>query len=171
MANDDLKAANQAQGPTNTPASAAHQPISSRGAVDRDRIKAQIRRWQDRVLDLTKSNPLIGLNRSRVAKLQVIEPAAERLFGTFAVEENHLRMPLVRKRGRQPEQASLLDVDQDPDLSVEPGDVSQISITMNLYSHVIPAMQQEVAARLDAILAPPPPPDGFATNPAIGEPT
>jgi hypothetical protein len=34
----------------------------------RDRVKAQIRRWQDRVLDLTKSNPLIGLNRSRVAQ-------------------------------------------------------------------------------------------------------
>ena len=35
---------------------------------------------------------------------------------------------------------------------------------MNLYSHVIPAIQQEIAARLDAILAPPPAPDGFATN-------
>jgi integrase len=32
---------------------------------------------------------------------------------------------------------------------------SQISITMNIYSHVIPAMQQEVATRLDAILAAP----------------
>jgi integrase len=47
---------------------------------------------------------------------------------------------------------------------------SQISITMNLYSHVIPAMQQEVAARLDAILAPPAP-DGFATSFATNAPT
>jgi len=41
---------------------------------------------------------------------------------------------------------------------------SRISITMNLYSHVIPAMQQEVAARLDANLAPPPAPEGFAAS-------
>ena len=31
---------------------------------------------------------------------------------------------------------------------------SQIAITMNLYAHVIPAMQKEVAAQIDAILAP-----------------
>lgn len=31
---------------------------------------------------------------------------------------------------------------------------SQISLTMNTYSHVIPAMQKEVADRMDAILAP-----------------
>lgn len=32
---------------------------------------------------------------------------------------------------------------------------SQIAVTMNLYAHVIPAMQKEVAARMDAILTPP----------------
>ncbi len=32
---------------------------------------------------------------------------------------------------------------------------SQIAVTMNLYAHVIPAMQKEVAAQMDAILAPP----------------
>ena len=31
---------------------------------------------------------------------------------------------------------------------------SQIAITMNLYAHVIPAMQKEVAAQMDSILAP-----------------
>jgi hypothetical protein len=31
---------------------------------------------------------------------------------------------------------------------------SQISLTMNLYSHVIPAMQVEVAARMDEMLSP-----------------
>jgi integrase len=47
---------------------------------------------------------------------------------------------------------------------------SQIAITMNLYSHVIPAMQEEVATRLDEILSPPQAPKNsfatsFATNP------
>lgn len=37
---------------------------------------------------------------------------------------------------------------------------SQIAITMNLYSHVLPAMQKEVAAQMDAILTPKPPAKG-----------
>jgi len=31
---------------------------------------------------------------------------------------------------------------------------SQIALTMNTYSHVIPAMQRDAAARLDALLRP-----------------
>ena len=49
---------------------------------------------------------------------------------------------------------------------------SQIAITMNLYSHVIPAMQEEVATRLDEILSPPQAPQkGFATSFATNPPT
>ena len=45
---------------------------------------------------------------------------------------------------------------------------SQIAITMNLYAHVIPAMQKEVAARMDEILAPPKPvADTVADKPPI----
>jgi integrase len=44
---------------------------------------------------------------------------------------------------------------------------SQIAITMNLYAHVIPAMQKEVASQIDAILAPPKPvATTVATKPA-----
>ena len=93
------------------------------GAIDRDRVKVQMRRWQDRVLDLTKSNPLIGLNRSRVSKLLAVEPGLNEIFSAFAIDETQLRMPLVRKRTRQPQQ-SLLTPDEDPDLVVEPGDIS-----------------------------------------------
>src|SRR6266568_4845772 len=93
------------------------------GKVDRDRVKAQMRRWQDRVLDLTKSNPLIGLNRSRVSKLLAVEPSLNEIFSAFAIDETQLRMPLVRKRTRQAQQ-SLLAPDEDHDLVVEPGDIS-----------------------------------------------
>jgi integrase len=31
---------------------------------------------------------------------------------------------------------------------------SQISLTMNTYSHVVPALQREAAAKLDALLEP-----------------
>jgi len=92
--------------------------------VDRARVKAQMRRWQDRVLDLTKSNPLIGLNRSRVAKLAATEPDSNSLFTRFVIEETQLRMPLVRKRRPDPQQKLLLGLDEDPDLMIEPGDVT-----------------------------------------------
>ena len=96
---------------------------TSAGAVDRDRVKAQMRRWQDRVLDLTKSNPLIGLNRSRVAKLSVIDPDSDDLFTSVVVEEKPLRVPLVRKRKPQAEQQSLLLALDDPEFVIEPGDL------------------------------------------------
>ena len=43
--------------------------------VDEKRIRAQLKKWQERLLDLTKGNPLLGLNRSRVSKLCVTAPA------------------------------------------------------------------------------------------------
>lgn len=89
-----------------------------------DRVKAQMRRWQDSVLDLTKSNPLIGLNRSRVAKLLAVEPDANTIFSAFTLDETQLRMPLVRKRTHQAQQSVLIGPDEDPDLVIEPGDIS-----------------------------------------------
>ncbi len=47
--------------------------------VDEKKIRAQLKKWQERLLDLTKGNPLLGLNRSRVSKLRVTRTA--RLFG------------------------------------------------------------------------------------------
>ena len=66
--------------------------------MDAERVKAQMRRWQDQVLDLTKSNPLLSLNRSRVSRLEVTGPTAHTLFSALVVDGNQLRMPLVRKR-------------------------------------------------------------------------
>lgn len=104
-------------------ADARSDSTDTRG-VDRERVKAQMRRWQDRVLDLTKSNPLIGLNRSRVAKLAATDPDSNALFTRFVVEETQLRMPLVRKRRQDPQQHLLLRPDEDPDFVIEPGDVT-----------------------------------------------
>jgi very-short-patch-repair endonuclease len=83
-----------------------------------------MRRWQDCVLDLTKSNPLIGLNRSRVAKLLVVSPECNELFSTFVLGESHLKMPMVRKAtGRQKNRLATTP-DEDSDLVVEPGDIT-----------------------------------------------
>ena len=94
------------------------------GRIDAARVKAHMRRWQDRVLDLTKSNPLIGLNRSRVAKFPVIEPDANALFSMFVLEEKQLRMPHVRKRASQPQQSLLLIPDEEAEFVIEPGDIT-----------------------------------------------
>jgi hypothetical protein len=75
----------------------ARQLIKS---FDAEKIKVQLRKWQERLLDLTKSNPLLGLNRSRVSKLRIIAPLAGELFKSFVLEEAELRMPLVRRRAR-----------------------------------------------------------------------
>ncbi|MDP1991611.1 MAG: DUF3320 domain-containing protein [Syntrophales bacterium] len=94
------------------------------GHIDVTRVKAQMRRWQDGVLDLTKSNPLIGLNRSRVAKFSVIEPDANVIFSMFVIEEKQLRMPHVRKHKNHPEQPLLIPPDEETELIIEPGDIT-----------------------------------------------
>ena len=89
---------------------------------DAERVKAQLRRWQERLLDLTKSNPLLGLNRSRVSKLKVASPSTGELFKRFVLEEAELRMPLVRKRAKTA--LPLFEGEQEEQLlQVEPGDV------------------------------------------------
>jgi len=124
MAQNEPKPGRPAQGGTQTAAATAIRPTTgSSDAVDRDRVKAQMRRWQDRVLDLTKSNPLIGLNRSRVAKLAVVDPSGDDLFNAFVVEEKQLSLPLVRKRKPQAEQPSLEFAQEDQEFTIEPGDL------------------------------------------------
>src|SRR5713101_3047570 len=98
-------------------------PDRSQNSVDRERVRAQMRVWQDRVLDLTKSNPLIGLNRSRVTKLRVTSPDAVTLFGRLVVDETTFKLPLVRKRssGRtEQDQITRLDGDEEFEFVVDP---------------------------------------------------
>lgn len=91
--------------------------------VDSERILAQLKRWQERLLDLTKANPLLGINRSRVSKLRVVDPAPHALFRDVAVEERTLRMPRVVKVARQPGTATEEELPTEPAYRVEPGDV------------------------------------------------
>ena len=75
--------------------------------VDRERVRMQMRAWQDRVLDLTKSNPLIGLNRSRVTKLRIIapDPGWPTRYGTAAIlqeaQRSHLEIAPVSGAERE----------------------------------------------------------------------
>lgn len=92
--------------------------------LDCDRIRAQLRKWQERLLDLTRANPLLGINRSRVSKLRVTDPDARTLFDAFLVNETTLRMPLVRKRPtRASENAQTEEKSTDVEYIVEAGDL------------------------------------------------
>jgi len=90
---------------------------------DAERIRAALARWRERLLDLSRANPLLSLNRSRVTKLRVSEPPPAILFERFVVRESVLRMPLVRKRSaRRSEGADVLE-QEEPQWELEAGDI------------------------------------------------
>ncbi len=98
---------------------------------DAERIKAQLRRWQERLIDFTKANPLLGLNRSRVSKLKLASPSTGELFKRFVLHEEEVRMPLVRKRARTA--LPLLEGEQEEELlQVDPGDVEFAASPLDL---------------------------------------
>src|SRR5436309_15665433 len=97
------------------------ESVSAPEAPGADRIRAQLKKWQERLLDLTRANPLLSVDRSRVSKLRVSEPDANELFESLVVGETVLRMPVVRKirRGSAEETEPTED-----EYRVEPGDIS-----------------------------------------------
>jgi len=100
-------------------------PQTPASRFDSARIDAQLHRWQERLLDLTKGNPLLGINRSRVSKLLVTEPDAATLFDRIVTQEEKLRMPLVRRKGRTRGASGIATEEPDEDeYVVEPGDIS-----------------------------------------------
>lgn len=94
------------------------------------RIIAQLKIWGERLLDLTKSNPLLGINRSRVSKLRVITPDTTTLFKKLVVDEVAIKMPLIvikrkkkKNNGGQTEIEEVKEVEVELDEIVYPGDV------------------------------------------------
>ena len=95
--------------------------IASGSQVDEKKIRAQLKKWQERLLDLTKGNPLLGLNRSRVSKLRVTVPILTELFSQI-IAESEIRLPMAVRRS----QRTLLDgaeAGQNDGYEIEPADV------------------------------------------------
>jgi len=90
-------------------------------SVDEQKIRAQLKKWQERLLDLTKSNPLLGINRSRVSKLRFTSPDSVTLFEALAVQNAELKMPRAVRDPAQ-EESPLLEENK-RDYDVKPGDV------------------------------------------------
>ncbi len=64
---------------------------------DNVRIDLQLKKWRERLLDLSKNNPLLGINRSRMSKLQVKEKDGASLFSRIVINGDVLKMPLVKR--------------------------------------------------------------------------
>ena len=96
-------------------------------SFDISKINAQLKKWRERLLDLTKSNPLLGLNRSRVSKLLVSGPDAYQLFNTIVVDSEAIKMPLVvakRKRKKQEQEEEMEKETTEAEYILYPGDVN-----------------------------------------------
>jgi very-short-patch-repair endonuclease len=101
----------------NTPDNAAN--------FDVEKIKVQLKKWQEKLLDTSKGNPLLGLNRTRTAKLKIVDLNYLDLFQKIVLDENQVRLPFVKKVKKQ-RKSDLLDADNPPEeeaYKVETGDV------------------------------------------------
>ncbi len=63
-----------------------------------EKIGAVLKRWQERLIDVSKSNPLLGLNRSRAAKLELDKPDFEYLLKTLYTDDSAVTLPFVQKK-------------------------------------------------------------------------
>ncbi|HAS80883.1 MAG: AAA ATPase [Candidatus Nomurabacteria bacterium GW2011_GWE1_32_28] len=60
-----------------------------------------LKRWQERLIDVSKSNPLLGLNRSRTAKLEINSPDLSNLTKTLLTDSSILKLPFVQKKPKR----------------------------------------------------------------------
>ncbi len=60
-----------------------------------------LKSWQERLIDVSKSNPLLGLNRSRSAKLEVISPDFKSIAKILIEDEGVIKLPFVQKKGKK----------------------------------------------------------------------
>src|SRR5215471_15372810 len=90
-------------------------------AESNDKIRSQLRRWQERLIDLSGRNPLLRLTSARSTRLQVVSPSATELFLKLAIDEKEVRLPLVkREEHAKPHE----DPDEQVRWNLIPGEIS-----------------------------------------------
>jgi len=108
-----------------------------------ERIKAQLKVWSERLLDLSKSNPLLGINRSRVSKLQIKSIDTSLIFQKLVVDELTIKMPLIliKKKQKKTNKAnkdqlsieSEENLQEEPEYEIRPGDIDFEAEPKNLH--------------------------------------
>lgn len=62
-----------------------------------EQMGAILKRWQERLIDVSKSNPLLGLNRSRAAKLEIEPENVDSTVKYLLNESGPIKLPFVQK--------------------------------------------------------------------------
>ena len=66
-----------------------------------------LKRWQERLIDVSKSNPLLGLNRSRAAKLEITSESLDVIIKILLNESESIKLPFVQRIAKK----SIIPVD------------------------------------------------------------
>jgi len=66
-----------------------------------EKLELILKNWQERLIDVSKSNPLLGLNRSRAAKLEVASPDIKSLVKNLIEDNSVIKLPFVRKKAKK----------------------------------------------------------------------
>ncbi len=66
-----------------------------------DKLGLILKNWKERLIDVSKSNPLLGLNRSRAAKLEVVSPDLSAIVKTLTEDEGIIKLPFVQKKTKK----------------------------------------------------------------------
>lgn len=63
-----------------------------------EKLRLTLQSWQERLIDVSKSNPLLALNRSRITKLEVDSPDLKLIAKTLIEDEGSIKLPFVQKK-------------------------------------------------------------------------
>lgn len=66
-----------------------------------DKLALILKNWQERLIDVSKSNPLLGLNRSRAVRLEIGTPDFTFLSKTLIDDEGQIKLPFVQKKAQR----------------------------------------------------------------------
>ncbi len=92
-----------------------------------EKLTQIIKNWQERLIDISKSNPLLGLNRSRAARLEITSPNFSFLTKTLVDDEGQIKMPFVQKKvQRKLLEDESSDQDEDEQYVLQKGDIDFI---------------------------------------------
>src|SRR3989344_3012398 len=94
---------------------------------DVDKILLQLKHWQEKLLDTSKANPLLGLNRARAAKIKIVNPRSLEIFQKLVLENEEFRLPFVKRTKKQKSDPSLFNTEESNEeketYKVEEGDI------------------------------------------------
>ncbi len=100
--------------------------MSGGGSGSRRDVTVQsLRYWRDRLLDLSRRNPLLYFSHSRGTKIRIADPGPTDLYQSLVLSEKTLTFPRPVDRSVEDAQWSASEVGTDPHGSVaeRPGDL------------------------------------------------